>query len=39
MAAAIERRFELKPKDLAVVVMFNDVIMRDYCNRYEQSER
>ena len=29
LASAIAKRFELKPKDLAMVVMFNDAIMRD----------
>jgi len=29
LSSAIARRFELKPKDLPMVVMFNDAIMRD----------
>ena len=29
LSGAIARRFELKPEDLAIVVMFNDGIMRD----------
>jgi pimeloyl-ACP methyl ester carboxylesterase len=29
LASAIAKRFELKPKDLAMVVMFNDGILRD----------
>lgn len=29
LAAAIARRFELKPKDLPMVIMFNDGVLRD----------
>ncbi len=31
LAAAIARRFELKPKDLPMVIAFNDAVLRDVC--------